>query len=155
MICKGAITLKNNTCSVFQVKGSRLKLLIMRTILLTAVLIMGYALTVFAQQPSMFFPENRFMKFKIGKPGIAFFKDSLNNGKLNVPFSTKNLHFYNPKDKELRIGRLADGNMMVQGGMPIFKPEGSFPMPVYKPDSTIRFTMQIKEYKSTQPIEFR
>lgn len=127
----------------------------MRTALLTFVLITGYILTVFAQAPSSLLPDDSFRKFKIGQHGNALFKDSLNKGKLNVPFSTKNLHFYNPKDKELRIGRPADENLMVDKGMPIFKPEGSFPMPVYKPDSTIRFTLQIKKYKSTQPIEFR
>lgn len=127
----------------------------MRTIFLTFVLIIGYTLTVFAQQPSSFFPENRNMKFKIGKPATLSFTDSLNRGKLNVPFSTKNLQFYNPKEKEVRIGRPADGNLMVQGGMPILKPEGYFPMPIYKPDSTIRFTMQIKKYQRIAPIDFK
>jgi hypothetical protein len=116
---------------------------------------MGYILTVFAQAPSSLVPDARFKKFKIGQPDNFLLKDSLNKGKLNVPFSTKNLPFYNAKDKELRIGRPADENLMVDKGMPIFKPEGFFPMPVYKPDTTIRFTLQIKEYKSIPPIDFR
>ncbi|MGE5427386.1 MAG: hypothetical protein ACM3O8_05780 [Methylococcaceae bacterium] len=87
------------------------------------------------------------MKFKIDKPGIFPFINPLNKGKLEVPFNTQTPLFNVSKGKEMKKGRPAEDHFMVQGGMPILKPKGSFPMPVYQPDSTIRFTLQIKEYK--------
>ena len=35
-------------------------------------------------------------------------------------------------------------NTLAQGSMPCYKPEGIFPMPVIKPDTTTRYTMLIK-----------
>lgn len=127
----------------------------MKTFLVAFVLTIGYSLTCFAQLPSGIFADNRFQKFKIGKPGIAYITDSLTKGKLDIPFNTKNRLLNDPKEKEMKIDKLAENNLMVQGGMPILKPEGSFPMPVYLPDSTINFTMRIKEYKGIPPVDFK
>ena len=120
----------------------------MKTILLTTLLIICYTLAVFAQSPSPVHAHIGFLKSKKVTPGTYSLSDSLNtNGKLNVPFSTRNFIFHDLKDKEVKIGQLATGNDKVQTGMPVWKPKGSFPMPVYRPDTTIRFTLLIKEYK--------
>lgn len=119
----------------------------MRVVFFTVVMVVCSVLTVFTQSPSSVLPHNEFMKFKMGKPGISNFSDTLYIGKLNVPFSTKNLNFNDSKYKELKMGKPPKGNYTTQRGMPIYKSLESFPMPVYKPDSTIKFFMQIKEYK--------
>lgn len=127
----------------------------MKTILLAAILIIGYTMTVFAQPQSFADPDSGTRKLKLGKPGIAGINDLLTKGKLDVPFSTNNLHFQDSKDKEVKMGKAAEGNYMAQGGMPVYKPRGSFSMPVVKPDSSIHFFMQIKEYKKLPPTDFR
>ena len=91
-------------------------------------------------------------KFKPGKHGSLSINNPLNKEKLDVPFNTRTPLW---KDKEVKKGAAAGKNLMAQKGMPIIKPQGSFPMPVYKPDSTIRFTMQIKEYKRISPNDNR
>jgi hypothetical protein len=112
----------------------------------------AFTLCAFAQSGYQL-QDKASLKFKKSIPGLSFFKDSLNKEKLNVPFSTHNLK--NAKDKTFKMGKPEDQKLMVQGGMPILKPESSFPMPVYKPDSTIQFFMQIKEYKRIPPIDFK
>lgn len=127
----------------------------MKTILLAAVLIIGYTMTVYAQSPAFADPDSGTGKLKLGKPGISALNDSLTKGKLDVPFSTNNLYFQDPKDKEVKMGMPAAGNYRTQGGMPVYKPRGSFSMPVVKPDSSIHFFMKIKEYKKLAPTDFR
>lgn len=124
----------------------------MRTFLLTAVLLMGYILTAGAQTDSTILTDPRSMKFK---PGPFFLNNPMNKGKLDVPFNTRNRLLTYSKGKAIQIGKPAQDKLMVQGGMPIFKPEGSFPMPIYKPDSTIHFTMRIKEYKRMATVDFK
>lgn len=127
----------------------------MRILLLTTVLIIGFVLAVSAQSQSSAGQDTGSRKFKIGRPGISSLRDSLNNRKLNVPFSTKNLYFQDPKDKEMKLGKPTEGKYLAQRGMPIYKPQGSYSMPVYKPDSTIKFFMQIKKVKKLPLNDFK
>lgn len=126
----------------------------MKALFLITVCIIAFSAALFSQ-PSHPMQRDTLMKFKQGKPGPLSLINPFNKGKLNVPFSTNNRLFNDPKDKEMKIGKPAPDNLMVQGGIPIIKPEGSFPMPIYKPDSTIYFTMPIKEYKRIPPIDFK
>lgn len=119
----------------------------MRTVLLVFVMITGYSLVSFAQLQLPVHLNDGVMKVKSGQPGLFFFKDSLNKGKLDVPFNTSNRLLNDSKEKEMKICKPAENYLMVQGGMPILKSQGSFPMPIYKPDSTVNFTIRIKEYK--------
>ena len=68
------------------------------------------------------------------------FSGSLNHKYLLFPgFSERN--FFN---KQIPIDNLVE--MQSYDKMPCFKPSGNFPMPVAKPDSTIRYSILIKRY---------
>lgn len=126
----------------------------MRALNLIAVCIIACSTALFSQN-SQPVQRDTLMNYKQGKSGTLSLINPLNKGKLDVPFNTNNRLSHDPKNKQLKIGKPAMDNLVVQGGMPIIKPEGSFPMPVYKPDSTIHFTMRIKEYKGNPPIDFK
>lgn len=123
----------------------------MRTLFLIVICIIACSATLFSQT-SQPLQRDTLMKYKQGESGTLSLINPLNKGKLDVPFSTNNRLPNGPKDKQMKIGKPAQDNLVVQGGMPIIKPQSSFPMPVYKPDSTIRFTMQIKRIP---PVYFK
>ena len=71
----------------------------------------------------------------------------------NHPFSGALNHKYllcpgfserNSFNKQIPIDNLVE--MQLYDKMPCFKPSGNFPMPVAKPDSTIRYSLLIKRY---------
>lgn len=127
----------------------------MKTVLLTSILTIIFTLTILAQSQPSVLTNSGTGKFTLGKPFMGSMSDSLIKEKLKVRFPDKNLYFQDSKDKELQLGKPMGKNLMVQRGMPIYKPRESFSMPVYKPDSTIRFTMQIKKVERLSPTDFR
>jgi hypothetical protein len=123
----------------------------MKKILLFTVLIIGYCLPAFSQSGSQLYIDTTSVKFGIfngtktlGHSDTIDFKQLLNN---REQYKYK----LSPKlaDKDVRFGRLSKGIIKApdnSDNMPVVYPHGSFPMPVYKPDSTVRYTMLIKKY---------
>lgn len=123
----------------------------MRKILLFTVLIIGYYLPAFSQSGSQLYFDTTCVKFGIfngaktlGHSDTIDFKQLLNNHEQhNYKLSPK------LADKDVRFGRLSKVIIKAPDNfdnMTCLYPQGSFPMPVYKPDSTVRYTMLIKKY---------
>jgi hypothetical protein len=126
--------------------------MIMRKILLLTVLIIGYYLPTFSQFNSRFKFDSTFNNFSFSNSTKTFrHVDSIDfKGLLNK--STNDNGFLFPKlvDKNMTFGRDSVGIFNTQktfDNMPCLKPQGFFPMPIYKPDSTVRYTLLIKKYK--------
>lgn len=131
----------------------------MRKILLLTVLIIGYYLPTFSQSNSLLQIDTTSVKFgffnntkTLGHFDPIDFKQLLNN-----PEHHK--YLLNPKftDKDVHFGQLSNGKIKAPqsfDNMPCLYPQGSFPMPIYKPDSTVRYTLLIKKHKLLRlPIE--
>ena len=123
----------------------------MRKLLLLTVLIIGYYLPAFSQSNSQFQIDTTTVKFGIpnntkisGHFDTIDFKQFLNNTerhiyKLDLKLAGKDVHF----------GQLSNGKISAPhsfDNMPCLYPQGSFPMPVYKPDSTVKYSLLIKKY---------
>lgn len=121
----------------------------MKKMLPLIVLITGIHLSSFSQSKlslqtesfNHFSPSRNMERFRLGDTSL---KGSLNNplkdkNFLYPKFSEKNRSF-----NQTQTGR--SGSSRFFGNMPCLKPQGNFPMPVYKPDSTIRFSLLIKKY---------
>ncbi|MEL7002664.1 MAG: hypothetical protein AAFN93_07990 [Bacteroidota bacterium] len=70
-------------------------------------------------------------------------KDWLLKGKLNR-LETSSLSL--PQTTEDNIEPFVDERSVAPRSMPIVVPEGSFPMKVHKPDSTIDYTIRVKKF---------
>lgn len=124
----------------------------MRKMLLFTVLIIGYYLPAFSQSNNQLKIDTTAVKFgffngkrTLGHIDTIDFKQLLNN-----PGHQK--YLLDPKlaDKDVHFGRLSNGKIKVPpslDNMPCLYPQGSFPMPIYKPDSTVRYSLLIKKYK--------
>ena len=124
----------------------------MRKILLLTVLIIGYYLPTFSQFNSRlkFDPTFKNFSFSNGAKTFSHFDSIDFKGLLNKPENDKNFYFPKLADKNMTFGRDSVGIFETQktfDNMPCLKPQGFFPMPIYKPDSTVRYTMLIKKYK--------
>lgn len=118
---------------------------------LLAVLLIGYYLPVFSQTNSHLQIDTATVKFgflnstKIpGHFNAIDYKQLLNN-----PEHLKYLPGKKFADKEVHFGKLSNSKIKVPhmfDNMPCHYPQGSFPMLVYKPDSTVNYTMLIKKY---------
>ena len=76
-------------------------------------------------------------------PAVNPFKQFLNNPPIHK-------YLLDPKsaDKDVHFGQLSNGKLEAPhsfGTMPCLYPEGSFQMKIYKPDSTVNYTLQIKK----------
>lgn len=128
----------------------------MRKILLLTILIIGYNLPTFSQFDSRL-QNNRF------QIDTTFKTLSLNNGtksfRLSDSMDIKKMFNDTLRDKRFLPLKLTDKNVsfgqnlneivktpQTFDNMPCLKPEGYFPMPVYKPDSTVKYTLLIKKY---------
>jgi hypothetical protein len=124
----------------------------MRKILLLTVLIIGYYLPSFSQFNSRIKFDPTFKNFSFGNV-IKTFKhvDSIDiKGLINMSANNKDLLFPKLADKNLTFGRDSIGIFGTQksfDNMPCLKPQGFFPMPIYKPDSTVRYTLLIMKIK--------
>jgi hypothetical protein len=123
----------------------------MRKILLLIVLIIGYYLPTFSQVNSRLNFDSTFKNFSFSNSTKTFrhidsidFKEFLNN-----PANDKDFLFPKLTDKNMTFGRDSIGIFEPQksfDNMPCLKPQGFFPMPIVKPDSTVRYTLLIKKY---------
>ena len=122
----------------------------MRKILPVIVLITGAYLSSFSQmrnslqtEPFHRLPSNRNMeRFRLGDTSLR--------GHLNNPFNDNNFSFPDFSIKDRSFHQNQKGRLNSSGSfdhMPCIKPQGYFYMPVYKPDSTIRFSLLIKKYE--------
>ena len=128
----------------------------MRKILLLTVLIVGYYKSTFSQLDNR--PQNNrlqidttfsnlSLKNNLKTPNLVISYDSLwlfnnsrNNKKIICPKLT---------DKNLQLGQDPIANFKMPAkfdNMPCVKPQGYFPMPIVKPDSTVRYSLLIKKY---------
>ena len=124
----------------------------MRKILLLAVLIAGYYLTTFSQVMGQLQIDTTFKNFtfKNNTTGLLHFPSVDINGQL---FSPKNgMNFLYPKfgdKKNLAFGRKQIMHVILPNSMDnmrCLKPQGFFPMPICKPDSTVNYTLLIKKF---------
>ena len=129
----------------------------MRKILLLTTLIIGYSLPTFSQFDNRL-QNSRFQIDTTVKPlssnnGITSFglSDSMDIKKMfNDTLKDKRDLPLKLTDKNLSFGQ--DMREIIQtpqafDNMPCLKPKGDFPMPVYKPDSTVKYTLLIKRYQ--------
>ena len=125
--------------------------MIMKKIILLTVLMIGLMIPAFSQLNSNLKIDTSFRKLSIydyQKPftiGIAKgYKsqvlDSSDNHLLFRPFSNIELNF-----NQDSVGRIVKAQSF--DNMPCINPQGYFPMRVYKPDSTIRYSMRIEKIK--------
>jgi hypothetical protein len=126
--------------------------MIMRKIVLLTFLIIGYYLPTFSQFNSRLKFDSTFKYFSFGNSTKTFrHVDSIDfEGLLHKPTNNKDFLFPKLADKNLTFVRDSVGFFETQksfSNMPCLKPQGYFPMPIYKPDSTVRYTMLIKKYK--------
>ncbi len=122
----------------------------MRKIFLIMVLIVGYYLPTFSQSERLLQIDTTVVKF--GFPNNGKMHLHLDTLAINQLFKTPEKHKYlldpNSADKDIRFGQLSNVRIKAlqsQDNMPCLYPEGNFPMPIYKPDSTIRYTLLIKK----------
>jgi len=129
----------------------------MRNIFLLTVLFVGYNLTAFSQSNSRLQssgPQSDSMlrSFSYNNNLKDLRSDKSNDFKLplNNSFSGKNFHYPKFGDKNLYFHKNPVEIFMQPQSldhMPCLKPQGFFPMPIYKPDSTIKYTLLNKKYK--------
>ena len=124
----------------------------MKTFLLLAVLIIGYHLQTFSQPKSQHQIDSIVVKFgfnnspkTLRRADSIDFKQFLNNHPIHK-------YQLDPKlaDKDVRFGQLYNAKIQTPhacDNMPIIHPHGYFPMPVYKPDSTVNYTLLIKKIR--------
>lgn len=121
----------------------------MKKMLSLIVLMTGIYLSSFSQskyslqtEPFNHFPPQMNMeRFRLG--------DTTLKGSLNNPLSGKNFIYPKFPEKNRSFSQSQTNGVSSSrffGKMPCLKPQGNFPMPVYQPDSTIRFSLLIKKY---------
>ena len=127
----------------------------MRNILLLTVLIIGCFVPAFSQSNSRLHNnrlqfDSTFRSFSFNNNLKIFDAYNSNDFKwlLNNSFSDKNFLYHKFGDRKLIIGQDPIGiikQLQSFENMPCLKPKGFFPMPIYKPDSTISYTLLIKK----------
>ena len=123
----------------------------MRKILLLTVLIIGYYLPTFSQFNNRLKFDPAVKDFSFSNSTKTFIHvDSIDfKGFLNNHANDKDFLFPELADKNMTFSRDSIGIFEPQksfDNMPCLKPQGFFPMPIYKPDSTVRYTLLIKKY---------
>jgi hypothetical protein len=123
----------------------------MRKILLLTVLIIGYFLPTFSQFNSQLKSDTIFKNFSFNSSTKTFrLIDSIDFKRvLNNPANSNDFLFPKLTDKNMTFGRDSIGIFEPQmsfDNMPCQKPQGFYPMPMYKPDSTVKYTLLIKKY---------
>lgn len=121
----------------------------MKKILSLIILMTGVYLSSFSQSKhslqtesfNHFSPTMDMERFRLGDTSLKGSLSNTLNGKnfLYSKFPEKYRSF-----SQNQMGSLSNAQFF--GNMPCLKPQGNFPMPVYKPDSTLRFSLLIKKY---------
>ena len=122
----------------------------MSKILLFAVLIIGYHLPTFSQPKNQLQIDSTVVKFGFNNnPKTLRHADSIDFKQfLNNPPIHK--YLLDPKlaNKDVHFGQLSNAKIQTPhpcDNMPIIHPQGSFAMRIYKPDSTVNYTLLIKK----------
>lgn len=118
---------------------------LMRKIFLLTVLIMEFYLHSFSQVSNLLKIDS-LMNFSLNKDLERF---GPVDSSINWSSNSKNFHFPNFNDSIRTFIQNLAGDYYpakTHDNMPVVKPKGKFFMPVYKPDSTINFMLQIKKY---------
>lgn len=118
----------------------------MRKSLVVIVLILGFGLTAFSQSGGSLPTDST--KVKIGFPitlKLHWQSDSANYARLfNHPAITDTVNGFKLTEKKIFLGRPATYAIKAPHSddkMPCMVPQGNFPMPVYRPDSAVNFTL--------------
>ena len=121
----------------------------MKKFFLATILILGYCTSNFSQFDNCF-PNNRTLKTKFNSINITdsinfknVFTDSASIFKITYPeisISSKEL-----VRKRQDANKIIKKPLQYSYNMPIVQPRDSFFMPIYIPDSTIKYAMLIKE----------
>jgi hypothetical protein len=130
--------------------------MIMRKILLFTVLIVGYYLPAFSQLDKQ--PQIYRLQIDTTFSNLSL-KNNLTTPDLANSFDFKWLSNNSGNNKQLIYPKLTDKNSRFEqdaiaifkmpstfDNMPCVKPQGFFPMPIVKPDTTVRNTLLIKKY---------
>ena len=123
----------------------------MRKILLLTILIIGYNLLTFSQFNRRLQIDSTFKSPSFSSTKTFRSIDSIHyNWQLNNPKNNKN--FLSPKFGDKNRNSDRDTFKIIEipkslDNMPCLKPQGSFPMPVSKADSTVSYTLLIKKFK--------
>ena len=130
--------------------GHRDKKIMMRRMLLLALLTIGYQLPAFSQSgsPTKTGPTGK--PFVLGKVPLTIHPvDSIDfKGFLKNPADEKYFPGFKLNDKNIHFGQLRTLHLETPptfDNMPCVKPQGPFNMPVYKPDSSVNYTLLIKK----------
>ena len=122
----------------------------MKKFFLLTVLIIGYHLPMFSQTMNQSQSDTSLVKFGFNNSTKMLrhadsinFKQFLNNPlihkyQLDPKLADKNVHFGQLYSAKIHTPHPCDN-------MPIIHPQGSFSMRIYKPDSTVHYTLLIKK----------
>jgi len=131
--------------------------MVMRTLFLLTVLISGYYLPAFSQsnsrlQSNGLQSDSMLRSFSYNNNFKDLHSDKSNGFKLPLDnsFSGKNFHYPKSGDKNLFFQKdtiVIFKQPQSVDRMSCLKPQGFFPMPIYKPDSTVKYTLLIKKYE--------
>ena len=124
----------------------------MRKLLILTAMIIGSCLPTFSQSANQLQVDSTSHKFGIFNNKISLgHHDSIDLKKLlNHPENHLYLPNANSDDKNLHFDLFSDGRIKTQhtgDNMPCLYPQGSYPMPVCTPDSTVRYTLLIKKFQ--------
>ena len=116
----------------------------MRKILLLTVLLVGYYLPAFSQTNSLLKIDTTSVRFPfLNSTKMHLHLDCLDiNQLLGKPEHQKYLLVPKLADKDIRFCQLSNGKIISTSSldnMPCLYPQGSFPMPIFKPDTTVNY----------------
>jgi hypothetical protein len=124
----------------------------MKKILLLTILILGYYLTAFSQSKDQLKIDTTLVKF--GFPNSTTTFGHINTIDYKQFLDNPEHHKFLPDTKlagrEVYFGHLSNSRINAPhsfDNMPCLYPQGSFTMPVYRPDSAVNYTLLIKKYK--------
>lgn len=128
----------------------------MKKMLSFLLLITGVCLSSFSQvrnslqkEPFKNFSTERNMeRFRLG--------DAAPQGKINDPFRNSPSPEFSTGQRSFSQNQKGNSYHPESiDAMPCIKPQGNFPMPVYQPDSTIRFSLLIKKIGKGEMLKFK
>jgi hypothetical protein len=122
----------------------------MRKFILLAVFMIGYLPPMFSQTINQIQSDTDSVKFGFNNSAKRLkHDDSIDFRQFlyNPPIHKYQL---DPKsaDKDLHFGQLENVDIEIPSSydnMPVIRPQGSYPLSIYKPDSTLNYTLMIKK----------
>jgi hypothetical protein len=112
----------------------------MKRLILLIVLIIGYYLSAFAQTGHQFKIDTTFKKFSFRYDKRApFLRDSIELNRQLYDLKKYKNQGLKPNSSQANIKQQNKADRFC------VKPKGNFPMPIYKPDSTVKYHLLIKK----------